>query len=399
MDRPRLRPLEVFPLETENGRMIALRDPSGMTEAIALLPPPAVAVVQLFDGKRDKREIAAEFFRRHQQMLPPELLDDLVSQLDQGLFLDSDRFAAHVTQIKQDFAAAPVRAAAHAGKSYPGDPVALRPFLENCFQPGNPVPPPRALIAPHIDLHRGGQAYGATYRALARSDADLFVVFGTDHVGTDHPFTLTRKHYATPLGDVTTDTALVDTLTQQVDGALDLFADELHHRTEHSVEFQALLLRHVLGPDRPITILPVLCGSLHRYVERRDDPTTHDGIKRFLDTLAELTSGRKVCVIAGADLAHVGPRFGDARPLREPDRDRLARLDAATLEACAAGDARAFLDTVRADRDARRICGIAPIYHTLHLVAGAEGDVVAYDQCPADEDGGSLVSIAGVVLR
>jgi len=69
------------------------------------------------------------------------------------------------------------------------------------------------------------------------------------------------------------------------------------------------------------------------------------------------------------------------------------------LDACSQGDARAFLDSVRADRDARRICGIAPIYHTLHLVAGARGDVVAYDQCPADEDGGSLVSIAGVVLR
>jgi MEMO1 family protein len=399
MDKPRLRPLEVFPLETEQGRMIALRDPSGLTDAIALLPPPLVAIVQLFDGRRDRREIAAEFFRRHQQMLPPELLDELLSQLDEGLFLDSDTFHAHVNAVKQAFAAAPVREAAHAGKSYPGKLDELRPFLDNCFAPGDPVPPPRALIAPHIDLHRGGAAYGATYRALAATDAELFVIFGTDHVGADHPFTLTRKHYATPLGDVTTDTDLVDKLASRVDGSLDLFADELHHRTEHSIEFQALLLRHVLGSERPIHVLPVLCGSLHAYIERRDDPTTHAGIARFLDTLAELTEGRKVCIIAGADLAHVGPRFGDAHPLREPDRDRLARLDAATLEACSKGDARAFLDTVRADRDARRICGIAPIYHTLHLVAGARGDVVAYDQCPADEDGGSLVSIAGVVLR
>jgi hypothetical protein len=234
---------------------------------------------------------------------------------------------------------------------------------------------------------------------VARSDADLFVIFGTDHVGVDHPFTLTRKHYATPLGEVTTDITLVDQLASRLDGALDLFADELHHRTEHSIEFQALLLRHVFPPERPIQVLPVLCGSLHRFVEEREDPTTHTGIARFLDTLGELLEGRKVCVIAGADLAHVGPRFGDARPLREPDRDRVARLDAVTLEACTKGDAQAFLDSVRADRDARRICGIAPIYHTLRLCQGARGDVVAYDQCPADEDGGSLVSIAGVVLR
>ena len=379
--------------------MIALRDPSGLTEAIALLPPAAVAIVQLFDGRRDRRDIAAEFFRRHKQLLPSELLDDLLAQLDDGLFLDSARFHAHVAGVKSAFAAAPVRAAAHAGKSYPGDPATLRPFLDAHFQPGEPPPAPRAVIAPHIDLHRGGAAYGATYRALARSDADLFIIFGTDHVGADHPFTLTRKHYATPLGDVATDTALVDELASHVDGALDLFADELHHRTEHSIEFQTLLLRHVLGPERPITVLPVLCGSLHRFIEHRDDPTSDRGIARFLDGLGGLIRDRKVCIIAGADLAHVGPRFGDAHPLREPDRDRLARLDAATLEACAQGDARAFLDTVRADRDARRICGIAPIYHTLHLTEGARGDVVAYDQCPADEDGGSLVSIAGVVLR
>ena len=151
MDKPRLRPLEVFPLETENGRMIALRDPSGLTDAIALLPPVAVAIVQLFDGKRDLRDIGAEFFRRHQQMLPTELLDDLLAQLDEGLFLDSDRFHEHVRSVKRAFAAAPVRPAAHAGKSYPGDPAELRPFLENCFSPGDPVPPPRALIAPHID--------------------------------------------------------------------------------------------------------------------------------------------------------------------------------------------------------------------------------------------------------
>src|SRR5207245_3905829 len=140
--------------------------------------------------------------------------------------------------------------------------------------------------------------------------ADLFIAVGTDHVGADHPFTLTRKHYATPLGRVDTDVALVDALAARLGGD-ELYADELHHRTEHSIEFQALLLRYVLPAERPITILPILCGSLHRSREAGRDPSADPFVARFLGTLGELTAARRVCLIAGADLAHVGPRFGD----------------------------------------------------------------------------------------
>ena len=35
---------------------------------------------------------------------------------------------------------------------------------------------------------------------------------------------------------------------------------DLQHRDEHSVEFQAVFLRHVLG-ETPFSLVPVLCGS------------------------------------------------------------------------------------------------------------------------------------------
>jgi len=400
MDKPRLRPtLEAFPLATKQGRMLALRDPLGLTDAMALLPPVALCVVQLFDGVRDRREIQAEFLRRHGQLLPTELYDRLVADLDGALLLDSDRFRAHVAEVRSRWSAEPVRPAAHAGKAYPDQPAELRAFLQEHFGAPDGVAAPRALIAPHIDLHRGARAYGLTYPALARSDADLFIIFGTDHVGADHPFTLTRKHYDTPLGRVETDQSLCDALVSRLGtpATESLFADELHHRNEHSIEFQALLLRFVLPAQRPITILPVLCGSLHRLLETTDDPAARPEIGRFLHTLAELTEGRKVCVIAGADLAHVGPRFGDPHPLGPAQRQRLAEADAKSLAACAAGDARAFWDTIRADGDARRVCGTAPIYHTLTLARARAGAVVAYEQCPAES--GSVVSVGGVVLR
>src|SRR5262245_50672904 len=158
MERPRLRSLDAFPVATKEGHFLALRDPSGMSEALAFLPPIAFAIVQLFDGARDRRDIQLAFLQRYGQMLPLSLLDDVIKQLDDGLLLDSERFAARAAEIRSQFAALPVRAAAHAGRSYPGEPNELRAFLGGHFGPPDGVIPPRAVIAPHIDLHRGARA-------------------------------------------------------------------------------------------------------------------------------------------------------------------------------------------------------------------------------------------------
>jgi len=56
-DRPRLRALEAFPVEQDGERLIGLRDPSGFTEQVALLPIPALDIVSLFDGEHSVAEI------------------------------------------------------------------------------------------------------------------------------------------------------------------------------------------------------------------------------------------------------------------------------------------------------------------------------------------------------
>ena len=72
MLRPRLRPLEAFPLDEQGQRFLGLRDPSGLTDAVARLPPAAVAVIQLCDGEATREEICAEFQRRYNSALPRE---------------------------------------------------------------------------------------------------------------------------------------------------------------------------------------------------------------------------------------------------------------------------------------------------------------------------------------
>ena len=52
----------------------------------------------------------------------------------------------------------------------------------------------------------------------------------------------------------------------------------------------------------------------------------------------------------------------------------------------------------RRELDARRLCGLPPIYMALRYLERASGEAAGYAQCPADEAGGSIVSIAGVLL-
>ncbi len=414
MDRPRLRPLEAFPFARNGQKLLGLRDPSRLTDSVATLPPVAVAIVQLFDGESTRAEICAEFERRYGTPLQREALDRLVEQLDQAYLLDSPRFRQFSATVFGAFAQSPTRKAHLAGESYPADPATLAAQLDRYFDgphgPGRPngagAPLPRAIVAPHIDFARGGAAYAWAYKPLAEADAlpELVIIFGTDHMGADEPFTLTRKHYETPFGTMHTDVGLVDALVDKVAARLGparaeaLFKDEYHHRGEHSLEFQMVWLRHVWKERADaVKVVPILCGSLHEFVESGQAPRSDPRVDALLTSLVELVGARPTLWIAGADLAHVGPRFGDGESLDAADRGSLERRDHETLVHASAGDGGAWFDDIRRERDRRRVCGLPPIFAMLEAARPGAGRVAAYAQCPADEDGGSIVSIASLV--
>ena len=403
---PRLRPLEAFPVQHEGRQVIALRDPAGYTDAIVLLPRVLLEIVSLFDGQHSIADIQAAVMRRHGELVPRERIVEIADALDAQGFLDSSRFAERRAAIDRAFLEAPTRPAAHGGGAYPLDPAEVRAFFDSFFAPpegpgpvdGSAPGQPRVVgvIAPHIDFHRGGSAYAWAYRDLAeRSDADLFVVFGTCHAGMAQPFALTRKTYESPLGQVPVDRDFADALAKRT--RQDCFGSEVAHRNEHSVEFQAVFLRYLFAGRREISIVPVLASFAHEAVAqgRRvdDDPR----IPRFLEALGETiaASGRRVALIAGADLAHVGPRFGDPEPVSPAELVALGDLDRAMLEAVEAGDAEAFFESVARDGDRRRICGLSPIYALLRALGSTRGALRRYAQWP---DPQGVVTFASVVF-
>jgi AmmeMemoRadiSam system protein B len=438
--RPRLRRVEAFPVDANGGRAIAIRDPSGYTDAVMLLPVPLLDIVSMFDGDHSIGDIQAAIMRRHGELVGTDRLGAIVETLDENGFLDSSRFAERRKSIEEAFLTRAVRPATHAGGAYAGDPDTLRAQMNGFFDEphgpgpidwirgeartrpgpagsivgglghdgvpsapgsGGPAPTPRAapvrgLVAPHIDFHRGGPAYAWGYRDLAeRSDADCFVILGTSHAGLANPFALTMKAYETPLGPAPVDRDFVEALAHR--SGQDLFGSELGHRSEHSIEFQAVFLRYLFAGRRDLTIVPVLASFVHEAIAQGHGPEDDPRVPRFLDALAETIadSSRRVAVIAGADLAHVGPRFGDPDPVTP---DWLASIevdDRAMLGAVETGDAGAFFESAARDGDRRRICGLSPIYALLRVLGQPRGAVRHYGQWP---DPHGAVTFASVVM-
>jgi AmmeMemoRadiSam system protein B len=412
--RPRLRPVEsiVVP-DPEHGKLVVLRDTQGVTDARASLPPALVAIVGRFDGSLTCAEIAAEATRDLGEPVPVELVVKLANQLDRALFLEGKRFDDGVAAVARDFASAPVRAASHAGGAYHGDARELRAYLEGkCLgaasasvgewesareRQGSLV----ALVAPHIDPWRGavgyGHAYGALRQALAAQEVDTFILLGTSHAPMRRPFALCRKAFDTPLGALAPDLEAIDALAEA--STFDAYADQLNHKREHSIEFQVVFLKHLLGHrqrEREAKIVPVLAG-LGDHQARRQDPAGDTAVEKFLEALRSIVDQRagRAVVVAGADLAHVGPRFGDSRP----GAAQLAALDATdrtSLQRAVAPSAPDFWAHVAGDLDTRRVCGLAPIYSLLRVLPrGARGDLLHYEQT-VDAQDGSVVSHAAL---
>ncbi len=210
MDRPRLRPLEAFPLAKNGQKLLGLRDPSRLTDAVATLPPGRrrhrPALRRRIDARRDLRRVPAPL--RHAaaargarqadrparpglparlRSLPP-VLGDRVRRLRpvahaQGAPRRRELPRRRRRSSPRSSTATSIRRTA---------PAARRPER-------------RRLAARH---RRAAHRLRPRWRRLrlglqaarrGRPLPELVVVFGTDHMGAEQPFTLTRKHYETPV--------------------------------------------------------------------------------------------------------------------------------------------------------------------------------------------------------
>ncbi|MGB6565073.1 MAG: AmmeMemoRadiSam system protein B [Candidatus Binataceae bacterium] len=420
MDKPTIRPVEAFPMEQQDQTLICLRDPSGLAPEPIMLGMGAYFLVTLFDGTNSTLDLQAAFSHRFGEVIPSEKIRELVAALDRAYFLDSPAFAERVRSVREEFRQSPSRVAALAGLCYETEPSRLRAEIESFFErpnaPGRDAlagPAPASstaaaagglagLIAPHIDPRRGAAAYAWAYNELRRRERpELIVILGTSHYGAGPElFSATRKNYLTPLGAVPTDRAFVERLAARYAGSRggDLFADEMLHRNEHSIEFQALFLAWALGVEG-YQVAPILVSSFHQMVRDGERPAANERVARFLDALREELAAerRRVLILAGVDFAHVGRKFGDSFGVDDGVTERVRREDLALIETIKSGDPGGFFADIAREGDQRKICGLAPMYTQLELLSGRRARLLHYD-IALEPQTDSLVSFASLAI-
>lgn len=404
---PRLRPLVIVPVRDRGRELLVVSDPIGVLPAPIALQIEMLDFLRLLDGRFSLTELGAEIVRASGDVRAGSWVREFVGELDRMLLLESPRFDAAFEQFRDDYHRLEVRQAVFAGSSYPDLPDEAAKLLDGHFEAAAllrressqpeaaPGAVPRAILAPHLDPRRAGPTIGRALLELGdRPDGPLrVVVFGVGHQLWGDVLALTRKHFETPFGKVPCDTAFVDDVAAKLGDAA--YRGEITHRDEHSIEFLAVYLKRRLG-DRPFTLVPVLVGGFHALLEEGRRPADVPELETMVAAIrdAERTHGGRTVYVAGVDLSHVGPRFGDPAP----DARILGEIEAhdrEALDAAVRGDADGWFEAIAKHADSTRVCGWGATWAMLRAAAPGAGRLLRYEQ--SKEEDGSLVSIAAMV--
>jgi len=388
---PVLRNLQFSPIKKGEEQYLVLWDPTGLGNEKLVLPLNYFFILQHFDGEHSLEDIGALYLKRFGEFLMPNKVEQLVVDLEQKLFLEGDRAEAARRQVRDEYRQSPLRKAAFAGRSYEAEGARLVEQIEGFFtsEEGPDFKPSenqgktiKGLVAPTYDLKQAGPVYAWAYKELQEaSQPDLYVLLGTAYAGLESFFALTDKDFETPLGIVAIDQTLVGTLKTQMS---QYFEEDFRHQTEQAIEFQLPFLQHLVGSKKRITIVPILTSFSASSLR---DTTLRESVEQFLTGLRALliATGRDYCVIAAAELAHLGMRYGDSSPPTDFSFHRSMQCDLEMLKPVEEMKPDEFAAYIQRENDQRRISGFSPIYSLLRLIEAGKGQVLRYDRGITDQ--------------
>ncbi|MCP3902481.1 MAG: AmmeMemoRadiSam system protein B [Planctomycetes bacterium] len=389
IDKPHLRPIQPIPLQKDGKQFVALRDPSMLQDQTMVVPVQALPILQQFHGERTLEQLAGQFKTQPAQLM------ELARGLDKlGLLwgptfekLEADRWEELKTS-----GAFPARAASSLGS----DEDACRSAIDEFFaQTEDPELEEQALaiVAPHLDYERGWPNYAAAYYALRNLDPpDRVVILGTNHFGLGDGVVLSEFGFDSPLGRCPADDAVVTALVERL--GRPLIVDQLDHLPEHSIELHVPWIQYCWG-DVPI-VAALIPDPLSSMIADDDGRVTHD---QFVGALGEALDGAggRTFFIASSDLSHVGPQFGEPRPVDEQRRIDVERHDREMMSKYLTGDPEEFLGAMRWNKNPTRWCSIGNMAALLSLVRPEAVELIDYRQA-FDEKGMALVSSAAMTL-
>ena len=391
VSRPRLRPVQVLPTQQNGKTILALRDPLQLAGQTMAIPPQALGMLQHFRGEKPISEIAEAL------KAPIEKVLELAVALDRlGLLEGPTAEALEDAKLQQlhDAGHFPPRATQGLGNSEIAK-AAIRGWFAETEDPelsGVPV----AVLAPSLSYSQAWEVFaGAWHPVRSQSAPDRVVVLGPAHASIGNGVCGTQLGIATALGVCPVDQDLLQLLRQRMGDQY--CQDELDHFAEHGLESQLPWIQEQHG-NIPVTaaILP----------DRLLDQEPEDGVSSpaFILAMGEALSqlGGRTLLVVSTDLAHAGPQFGEPRAIDDNRRVDVEQRDRELLGKFLDGDADAFVEAVKWDKNALRWTGVHAMSAALQLTKmmhpEASWELVDYKQADtATGQQASIISIAGAV--
>ena len=423
---PRVRHVDVIPVDHEGSRAFYVRDPQEFAPQPIMLGAAGLLVLTCLDGRHSMGQVRQVLRERLPGAdIDPAEIHRLLRTLSRGCFLHDRVATERIALVSKEFARATVRPAWHAGKSYPDDAGELAAMFDRFFVEAQTAIPKAiepagvqagadarltAVMCPHIDLRAGGAIYPPAFAALAAAARDpepieLYVILGVAHHASVEPgagFAIaTDKDYATPFGQAPTGRGVIEEWSHRA--GRDVTDRQALHRTEHSVEFPLLFLHYTetRAALPPYEVVPVLLGSVDPYLHDGSDPLQAPEVAGELQALREAVtaSGKRALYVLSVDLAHIGPKFGGADRVDDAGAAACEQADRALLDYAQRFDSTGFTRSLAACGNSRNVDAVSGLYSLYPLLDGdaRHGNLLAYGQ-NRQPDTGSLVSYASMAF-
>jgi len=373
---PLRQDIDIVPFRQEGRSLLLVRDSLGLIREGLALGAEVAHFLPFFDGLTSPREFQLAVARQSGgEMVSLDEVTALAKKLDELGLLQTEHYRREREAMVTKFVSLTERPAALAGSAYSAEPATLAKEIDALLRVAGDGGSATAVAAPHIDLKVSGDAYGHAYGSLTGTKPGAILLLGTGHA-LEQPYSVTDKTFATPLGKVHADADAVARL--KAAGGSTVAPDDFAHRGEHSLEFQLLFLQR-LFPMEEVPVIPLLCGSFEPFLLLGKKPREDRGVNALVEELSEwlLAPGRERIAVAGVDLSHVGPKFGDGDSARALEEDFRAS-DRRILDRLEAGDADGLYETVAGDGNQFNVCGFSALWTLLAALPGAEGKVLDY---------------------
>lgn len=394
---PKLRHIEIYPVEHDGNPYYYLRDPLEVAARPIMLTPAEFLIASLFNGKSGMEDVKSSFaLEANGQKPTDEQIMAVLHHLQKNCYLDDAAFRLRFEEVKREFHDSSIRKAWHAGSAYAEEAEELNKQLEGFYNKGAGAingsynsTNLRAIMVPHIDLRVDGPCYTHAYKyLLEHSDAELFVILGVAHNGGDDFLIASEKDFETPLGVVKTNRDFINRWNQRLGYKTD--REEFMHRSEHSIEFQLPFLQH--GLKRDFEVVNILSGSLEyalNYAEEDYLSEVHRSLDALAATIAE--EQKKTLLILSVDLAHMGPKFGDPQRIDSLRADFIRRADKEMFRVMEDYNRDDCVQLMQNDLFSRRIDACGAIYSLMTMFPDLKGRTLSYGQNMQD-DTGSIVT-------